>query len=307
MVDFVSEWSSKTEQPVGRLLDWLALRRGKYYDWKRRYGTANDHNGTIPRDHWLTDEERQAILDFHERHPLEGYRRLTFMMIDADAVCVSPSTTYRVLSAAGRLDRWNPGPSKKGTGFQQPTGPHEHWHTDIAYVNVGGTFYYLCSILDGYSRAIVHWELRESMKEADVEVVVQRALEHFPGVTPRLISDNGPQFVARDFKTFIREVGMTHVRTAPYYPQSNGKLERYHRTIKTTTIRPACPSNYDEADQLIGDFVVHYNTVRLHSAIDYITPADKLAGRADDLLRVRDERLEQARQRRRQQHRRAAA
>lgn len=246
-------------------------------------------------------------MDFHEKNPLEGYRRLTFMMIDADEVCVGPSTTYRVLSAAGRLDRWNPRPSKKGSGFQQPLRPHEHWHIDIAYVNVGGTFYYLCSILDGFSRAIVHWELRESMKEDDVEVVVQRARERFPGVTPRLISDNGPQFIARDFKTFIREVGMTHVRTAPYYPQSNGKLERYHRSLKESAIRPACPSTYEEADRLIGGFVLHYNTVRLHSAIGYIAPADKLAGRADDILSVRDQRLEQARQRRRQHHQRAAA
>ena len=292
---------------MGQFLCWLELRRGKYYDWKKRYGLLNEHNGTTPRGHWLTEEDREAIVAFHEKHPLEGYRRLTFMMIDADVVCVSPSTTYRVLSAAGCLDRWNPRRSSKGTGFQQPASAHEHWHTDIAYVNVGGTFYYLCSVLDGYRRAIVHWELRESMKEADVEVVIQRALEQFPDVAPRLISDNGPQFVARDFKTFIREVGMTHVRTAPYSPQSNGKLERYHRTIKTTTIRPACPSSYEEATRLIRDFVVHYNTVRLHSAIDDITPADKLAGRAGAILQLRDERLEKARSRRRQMHREAAA
>jgi putative transposase len=134
-----------------------------------RYGKANEHNALVPRDHWIEDWERQAILDFHDRFPLEGYRRLTFMMLDLDVVAISPATVYRVLSGAGRLDRWNRSPSKKGTGFVQPLAAHEHWHIDIAYLNVSGTFYYLCSVLDGASRAIVHWEIRESMVEDDGE------------------------------------------------------------------------------------------------------------------------------------------
>ena len=189
------------------------------------------------------------------------------MMLDADVVAVSPSTTYRVLRAAGLLDRHNPRPSKKGTGFVQPLSPHMHWHIDVAYLNIAGTFYYLCAILDGYSRSIVHWEIREAMTEADVELIVQRALEKHPEAKPRLISDNGPQFVAKDFKVFIRLSGMTHVRTSPYYPQSNGKIERWHKTVKATTIRPRAPASLDEARQLVGSFVEHYNTIRLHSAI----------------------------------------
>jgi len=132
-------------------------------------------------------------------------------------------------------------PSKKGTGFVQPLAPHEHWHIDVAYLNLAGTFYYLCTLLDGYSRFIVHWELREAMTERDIEVIVQRALEKSPDARPRIISDNGAQFVSRDFRAFIRICGMTHVRTSPYYPQSNGKVERWHKTLKTTTIRPRQP------------------------------------------------------------------
>ena len=105
-------------------------------------------------------------------------------------VALSPSTTYRVLSKAGRLDRWNGKPSKKGTGFVQPLRPHQHWHTDISYLNLGGTFYYLCSFLDGASRAVVHWEIRESMTEADVECILERAKELYPDARPRIISDN---------------------------------------------------------------------------------------------------------------------
>jgi len=220
-------WSEKTEIAAERFVGWIGISRGKYYDWRKRYGKANEHNALVPRDHWLTAEERQAIIAFHEQFPLEGYRRLTFMMIDQDVVAVSPSSVYRVLAGAGLLDRWNVKPSKKGTGFVQPLRPHEHWHIDVAYLNLGGTFYYLCSVLDGASRAIVHWEIREAMTEAAVECILQRAREAYPDERPRIISDNGPQFVAKDFKEFIRLTGMTHVRTSPYYPQSNGKIERW--------------------------------------------------------------------------------
>ena len=98
----------------------------KYYNWRERYGKANEHNALIPRAHWLQDWERRAIIDFHHKFPLEGYRRLTFMMLDRDAVAVSPSSTYRVLKAAGLIDTWNTKPSKKGSGFEQPLRPHEH-------------------------------------------------------------------------------------------------------------------------------------------------------------------------------------
>ena len=308
-MDFVSVWSGKTELPAKLFVSWLGIARGKYYDWRKRYGKANEHNGKVARDHWLEDWERQSIIEFHSRYPLEGYRRLAFMMLDADVVAVSPSSVYRVLRAAGRLDRWNPKPSRKGTGFQQPDGPHRHWHIDIAYLNVSGTFYYLCSILDGYSRSIVHWEIRESMREADVETILQRARERYPDARPRVISDNGPQFIARDFKEYIRISGMTHVRTAPYYPQSNGKIERWHKTLKETTIRPKALGSLEEARRVVSSFVEHYNTVRLHSAIGYVTPADKLAGREQEIWKERDRKLEQAREirrRRRQQAREAA-
>jgi transposase InsO family protein len=309
VVDFVARWSSLTEIPAKQFVAWLGIAKGKFYDWKKRYGKANEHNGKVPRDHWLEPWERDAIVAYFDAHPLEGYRRLAFMMLDADVVAVSPSTAYRVLRAAGRLDRWNPKPSKKGTGFVQPLRPHQHWHIDIAYINIAGTFYYLCAVLDGYSRAIVHWEIRESMKEADVETVLQRAREKYPEATPRIISDNGPQFIARDFKSFIRLAGMTHVRTSPYYPQSNGKLERWNRTLKATTIRPNAPASLEEARALVDAFVEHYNTVRLHSAIGYVTPADKLAAREREIWVERDRKLEAARDaraKRRQQARQAA-
>ncbi|MGP0064973.1 MAG: transposase [Isosphaeraceae bacterium] len=169
----------------------------------------------------------------------------------------------------------------------------------MSYLNVAGTFFYLCSLLDGYSRFIVHWELRESMTEAEVETIIQRARERFPAARPRIISDNGPQFIAKDFKEFIRIRGMTHVRTSPYYYQINGKIERWHKTLKGECIRVKTPLSLEDARRLVEEFVAHYNDVRSHSAIGYVAPADKLAGRDRAILVERDRKLDEARERRR--------
>ena len=250
----------------------------------------------MPRDFWLEGWEKEAIVRYYLDHPLEGYRRLAFMMIDAGVVCVGPSSVYRVLKNAGMIGQRNCKPSKKGTGFVQPLSPHEHWHIDIAYLNICGTFYYFCAILDGFSRYVIHFDIRESMKESEVEIILQRAREKFPDARPRIISDNGPQFIARDFKEFIRISGMTHVKTSPYYPQSNGKLERFNGTLKQECIRPKTPTSLEEARRVVLAFVTHYNEVRLHSAIGYVAPLDMLEGRAQQIWQERDRKLQEARE-----------
>ena len=306
-MDFFRRWSEKTEIGVGKFITWLGIRSSKFYQWQQRYGRVNEHNGWIPRDFWLEPWEKEAIIQYHYEHPLEGYRRLTFMMLDGDVVAVSPSSVWRVLRNAGLLSRWKGKPSLKGTGFMQPLQPHEHWHVDVSYINVSGTFYYLCSVLDGCSRYVVHWDLRESMTEADVEIILERAKEKYPEARPRIISDNGPQFIARDFKEFIRVSGMTHVRTSPYYPQSNGKLERWHQSVKSECIRPLTPLTLEDARRLIQRYVDYYDGVRLHSAIGYVTPADRLVGRQAEIHAARDRKLEQARQLRQLRRQQASA
>ncbi len=285
---------------MSHFLRWLGIGASKFHDWIARFGKVNEHNAWVPRDHWLTLDEKERIRTFARAHPLEGYRRLTFMMLDADQVACSPASVYRVLKAAGLLAGPTPTITKKGTGFVQPLNAHEHWHVDVSYLNIAGTFYFLCSLLDGYSRCIVHWEIREKMEEADVETIIQRAREKYPGVTPRIISDNGPQFIAKDFKEFIRIAGMTHVKTSPYYPQSNGKIERWHKTLKGDCIRVKVPLSLDDARRIVTDYVRHYHHVRLHSAIGYVTPKDKLDGRDQEIFAHRDRKLAEARQRRRQ-------
>ena len=306
VVEFVRRWSEKAEISVGRFINWLGITASKFYDWRQRYGCVNEHNSWVPRDFWLEPCEKEAIIGFHLQNPLEGYRRLTFMMLDADVVAVSPASVWRVLKQAGLLSRWKKRPSCKGNGFEQPLQPHEHWHIDVSYIDLCGTFYYLCSILDGFSRFLVHWDLRESMREADVEVILERAKEKYPEAKPRIISDNGPQFIARDFKEVIRISGMTHVRTSPSYLQSNGKLERWHESLKSECIRPRTPLSLQDAKRLIQQYVDRYNNVRLHSAIGYVTPKDMLAGRQVEIHTERDRKLEAARQQRQSRRQQAA-
>jgi transposase InsO family protein len=291
VVSFVEGWSARTGLPAKRLLRWLGLSTGKYHAWKARRGAPNGHNGAQPRQFWLLDWEREAIIAFAVEYPSEGYRRLAYMMLDADVVAVSPSSVYRVLKGAGLLQRQRVATSTKGAGFTPPGAPHEHWHIDVSYINIAGTFYYLCAVLDGYSRYIVHWEIRERMQEPDIEIILQRAREGVPEARPRIISDNGPQFIAKDFKVFIRLMGMTHVRTSPFYPQSNGKLERWHQSLKRECIRPKSPVSADDARRLVADYVDEYNEARLHSAIGYITPKDKLLGRAEVIFAQRKQKL----------------
>jgi len=298
VIDFVHIWAQKTEIKMNAFIFWLGLSPSKFYDWERRYGRSNEHNGLIPRDFWLEGWERKAIVDFYLSHPLEGYRRIAFMMLDKDIVSVSPTTVYRVLKKEGLLHKWSRNKNLKGKGFHQPCNPHEQWHVDISYLNIRGTFYYLCSLLDGYSRYIVHWEIRESMREVDVAIVLERAREKFPGFSPRIISDRGPQFMAKEFKELIRITGMSHVFTSPHYPQSNGKKERWFRTLKSECLRPKTPLSLEDAKRVVSEFVEYYNTQRLHSAIGYITPKDKLEGREEEIFSERDRKLEQARERR---------
>jgi putative transposase len=281
-------------------MPWIGISRSKYQDWVQRFGKVNEHNAWVPRDHWLTKDENARICSFARQHPCEGYRRMTFMMLDADVVACSPASVYRVLKKAGLLAGQTPNVTKKGTGFVQPLKPHQEWHVDISYLNIASTFYFLCSILDGYSRFLAHWEIREKMEEVDVQTIIQRARERFPGEHPRIITDNGPQFIAKDFKEFIRIAGMTHVRTSPYYPQSNGKLERYHKTLKGECIRVKVPLSLDDARRIVAAYVTHYNEERLHSAVGYVTPKDKLLGNDAAIHAERDRKLAEARERRRQ-------
>lgn len=197
VIDYIYYWRERAAVPADRLVTWIGITHSKYHEWRRRYGRVNEHNASVPRDHWLEAAEKDAIIKYAQAHPLDGYRRLSFMMLDEMIVAVSPTSVYRVLQSAGLIGHKPVKPSLKGSGFVQPVRPHEHWHIDVSYINICGTFYYLCAVLDGCSRFIVHWDLREQMREPDIEIILQRARELFPAARPRVISDKWPRNTRR--------------------------------------------------------------------------------------------------------------
>lgn len=255
--------SNKSHIPLYKLIGMTGISKGKFYEWKKRIGKENRHNGKIPKKHWLTPEERAAILNYARSKISEGtyfikegYRRLTYQMIDDDIVYCSPASVYRLLKKHGLLNRWNTNKkSSKGNGYNQPTKPHQEWHTDIKYVNFRGTFLFFIGVMDGYSRYIVHYELRSSMSEYDVELTVQRALEKHPDEKPRIISDNGSQYISLDFKEYIKQAGLQHTRTSVAYPQANGKMERFHRSLEDECIRKNSMVNLKDALQSMDKYV----------------------------------------------------
>jgi putative transposase len=278
------------------LIKHIGITRSKYYQWSKRLGIYNSHNGNIPRSHWLTDCEIDAITQYCRNKDRLGYRRLTYTMIDEDIAYTSPATVYRILKNAGLLNRWNAkSVSSKGNGFVQPEKPLEHLHMDISYVNILGTFFFLICVLDGFSRMILQHELRANMEEYDVEITLQRALEKYPEAKGNLISDNGSQFISRDFKDFIRENGLNHVRTSVNYPQSNGKMERFHQTIKEEKIRVSSFVDIDDARKQIDKYVDFYNNERLHSSIYYLTPKEVFDGKMHERLIERQNKLDKGR------------
>jgi putative transposase len=282
------------------------ITASKFYNWRVRYGKVNEHNGWVPRDFWLEDWEKQAIIGFHLKNPLEGYRRLTFMMLDADIVAVSPTSVWRVLGQAGLLSKWNGKPSKKGTGFWHPLAAHQHWHIDVSYINISGTFYYLCSILDGCSR--LHREL------GSAGVDDRGGHRDHPGAC----EGTSPGSAAPDH---LRQRAAVHCQRLQgihsglgHDPRQNfallSPIERKNRTLAQIAqgecIRPGTPLSLEDARRLVKGYVEHYNDVRLNSAIGYITPKDMLADRQQEIHAERDRKLEEARRQRQIRRQQAA-
>jgi putative transposase len=306
VVERITYLSERSSLPVCRLLKFIDLSKAKFYQWQKRTGTPNRHNGQIPKSHWLLPEEVEKIIKYAKEHYSggdyflkDGYRRLTYQMLDEDIVAVSPSSVYRILKANGLLNTWNTSKrSLKGTGFKQPDYPHKHWHVDIKHLNFNGTFLFLIPVIDGYTRYIVHHEIRHTMTEYDVQLAIQKAKDQFPGARPRIISDNGSQFISKEFKSFIKQAELQHITISVNYPQANGKIERFNRTISEECLRVKSPLNFEEYRMYVEDYINFYNTKRLHSALNYLTPEDYLLGRKDEKLKQRELKLQVAEEKR---------
>jgi transposase InsO family protein len=183
----------------------------------------------------------------------------------------------------------------KKRGFDQPKAVHEQWHIDFSYLKIDGAFYYFLGILDGFSRKMLAWRLCEHMSGINAEIVVAEAKELYPKAKDaRIMSDNGSQFISKDFEELRVCLEFGHTRTSATHPQSNGKLERFNRTIKTEHVRRSAYVNYQDACIRMAHWIAYYHSERLHSAIWYLTPDDVFNDRTAKRLAERKEKLHTA-------------
>jgi len=273
---------------------YAGVSRRTYREWQERLETETKHNGQIPRAHWTTPSEVDAIIGYCENRMEIGYRTLCWEMVDADIAYVSPATVYNVLKRAGLTKKWAELEEEKKKGFEQPKAVHEHWHIDFSYIRVCGVFYYFISVMDGYSRKILTWLLCESMEGLWAEIAVTRAKEKYPYANPRIITDNGSQFISKDFRELTMLLEIEHTFTSPSHPQSNGKLERFHRTLKSEHIRTTAYISYEDAKERMGRWIEYYNNRRLHGAVFYLPPEEVFQGMKEKRLAERREKMHTA-------------
>ncbi len=293
----------------------IQLNPDRYYRWRKRYANEGLQGledrtstpGTVV--HKLLPEEREAILEAARsgKYADLRHRKLAYALQDDGVVFVSPSTVYRVLKAEDLIHQWELPNADKNDGKVPADRPNEIWHTDITYIPTGASHTYLISVLDGYSRYIVHHELCPSMTAWDVERVVAQALQNAgleeATIGPILVSDNGVQLTAKRFQALLHRYGIEHRRIAVGHPESNGKIEVFHKTIKYERIY--VHDRYDnihEAQRDIDQFVEYYNTKRLHQGIDFVTPKQRYTGEDRAILEERKRNHQAAVARRKQRN-----
>jgi len=286
---------------VRQILQALGVPRAVYYAWRDRATEDRlaDTPPQAPRTAQLLPSEREAIVTYAQEHPTLGYRRLAWSMVDAAVAAASPSAVYDVLRSAGTLYR---PPREDGTLRRPPaaTRPDQRWHLDVLYLWVFGRWYFLVTVIDAYSRYVVAWDLCWALTDDAMALVLRQALDRTPGATPEIVTDNGAEFTGRDFLLACKAESLKHIRTRVYHPQSNGCAERYNRTFREEGWAGQQPDDYPAALALITEWVQTYNTLRLHSALQYLTPWDYYRGDPTTRLATRRTQLQQARQRRRE-------
>jgi len=291
----ITRLKALTELPLEELLGYAGISERTWREWQKRRGVETGHNNNIPRNYYLTPEEIMAIVGYCSADKLKGYRVLCWEMVDRDVAFVSPGSVYNVIKRHNLDKKWAELEEEMKKGFEQPKRVHEQWHIDFSYIRIGGAFYYFLGILDGYSRRLLNWRLCRNMEGLNAEVLVLETKQIYPEAKDvRLISDNGSQFISKDFKELLAYLELEHTFTSANHPQSNGKLERFHRTLKSEHVRRSAYLGYEDACIRMASWIAYYNGERLHSAICYLTPDDVFYGRKEVRLAVRKEKLHTA-------------
>ena len=303
MLETVEKTRGRSGWTVARIVSRLGLSRSVYYDWRRREDRLQD---IAPPGYLLErplPDEIDEVVAFALANPREGYRRLAWMMVDADVAYLSPATVYRILSERDLLCRWKPKGPGSGERPQPPTEPHQRWHTDLMYLWVRGRWYFLVTVLDAYSRYIVHWELLSSMRADNVTDVVHAALDKYPGVHPQVVHDRGSQFTGKEFRRLVKRFDLEDIPTRVAHPQSNGLQERWFRSLRQEGLSDRDLGSYDRAVAIIGAWVDYYNRERLHASLRYLPPEEYFQGDPEARVRERKRKLASARRLRRERNR----
>jgi putative transposase len=276
----------------------LGIPKSSYYRWRRwqRYDSQKSHSGDRGRP-WnrITPEEVAKILAVARKSPELSSRQLAAWITDNEGFAVSESTVYRILRREGLVKRQEVQLVAGKEYHNKTIRPHQMWATDASYFRViSWGYYYLVTVMDDYSRFILAWKLQKDMSANSLIEVVQEAVDA-TGMTDvpvgdrtKLLSDNGAGYISRSFRDYLQLVGIGHILAAPFHPQTNGKLERYHQSIKreVNQLPHELPSQLEWA---IADFVDYYNYRRYHKALGNVTPADVLYGRREEILERRKE------------------
>lgn len=293
---------------VDEVLAHLGIARSNYFRWKKEAAWEQErHEPTPPVQAFeALPEEKAAVLKYARAHPEIRHRELSWRMIDDDVAYFSSSTVYRILRE-NDLMCLRPGRQKRYRDeTEKASRPDEIWATDLMYLTINDTQYYLVNFIDEYSRYLVHWDLLTSMDGHSISIAAQRALETLPKnasgevkVKPIIRSDNGSGYISREFGGLLAHHHLTHHRIKPHCPEENGIIERCHRTLREAIEEHELSGRYD-AERVIGELVTHYNEVRLHSALMFQTPATWYRGDPHQINETRRRKLAQARHRRKQ-------
>jgi len=286
-----------SDLPVKLTLEQLDIPRSTFYDWYGRY-KEEGFEGLLPqidadRRRWnqIPEKEREEVVKEALEQPEKSPRELAFHITDTREWFISESSVYRILKSRDLITSPTHIVMKAADRFKDPpVMVNELWQTDFSYLKVvHWGWYYLTTILDDYSRYIITWELCRNMRSDDVERVVKKALD-ITGLgidqRPRLLSDNGSCYVSGDLKEFLEEESIIHVRGKPLHPQTQGKIERYHRTMKNI-IKLEHYYSPEELEEKISEFVDYYNNQRYHESLNNVTPADAYFGRDQEILKRR--------------------
>ena len=279
-------------QTKRQILMELGIAKSSYYRWRQKSVILKKRRQSWNR---IMPQEEATILDLARIYPEFSSRQLSVWITDKEGFAISESTVFRILKREGMVKRREVQPMAAKEYHTKTMRPHQMWATDASYFKViGWGYYYLVTVMDDYSRFILAWKLQKDMSANSLIDVVQEAVDA-TGMTnvtledrTKLLSDNGTGYVSRIFQDYLRLVGIDHILSAPFHPQTNGKVERYQQSVKreVNQLPYEFPSQLEKA---ITDFVDYYNYRRYHKALGNVTPADVLHGKRDEILRLRKE------------------